>query len=232
MPCGTTSPSGPRIGGVLPTCIMFRSWCAGREEHHPVLSLRTSMAIDDDDPIGSNVPSTRREPAVSPRLDARLVEASCRDSKAGVPAGSSTIGWWMDLLDPCPATRQDPRDNRVRVPHFPCVELVAAPHRCRYRRQSLEDSSGDLAVLGDPDRAPNRLIDVGNAALPPTPNLIAEDPESAKPAHSDWTLRHHTSTLALQIRNRRLLDHEVTFWQRNDERRMVEIAPRTTGNES
>ena len=126
------------------------------------------------------------------------------------PTGRSTMGRWMNGFGASPAAHQDPSDNRVRVPHFACVELVPAPHRCRYRGQSLEDSSGDLAIVGDPDRAPDGLIDVRNAALSPTPNLVAEDPESAEPAHSNWTLRHHTSSFAVQIGDGRLLDHDMT----------------------
>jgi hypothetical protein len=80
-----------------------------------------------------STPSRRPESPVAQRLDARLVEPSCSDRKARIPPGSSTIGLWMDCLDACPASRQDPRDNRVRVPHFARVELVAAPHRCLYR---------------------------------------------------------------------------------------------------
>jgi hypothetical protein len=55
------------------------------------------------------------------------------------------------------------------------------------------------------------VIDVGDPALTPEPNLVAEEPESAEPSHSDGTLRHNTSPLAIQIRNRRLLNHELTF---------------------
>lgn len=155
-----------------------------------------------------------------------------RDRDASVPSGCSTIGRWMNHLDVCPSAGEGPGDNRVRVPHFARVELVTAPNGRRYHWQQREDSSGDLDVVGDPDRPPDRLIDVGNLAFSPTPNLVAEDSESAEPPRSNWTYRYNTAPFAMQIRNRRLLNHEAPFRSRDDEGRMVEITPRTAGNES
>jgi hypothetical protein len=140
--------------------------------------------------------------------------------------------WSVDPYDTCPTACQNPGDNPVRVPHVARAELVSTPHGPWYGWQSLEYPSGDFDIMSDPDRASDRLIDVGDPAISPAPNLIAEDPESAEPSHPDGTLRHHTSPLAMQIRDRRLLNHEVTFWRGDDERRMVEITPGTTGNES
>jgi len=138
----------------------------------------------------------------------------------------------MDRFDACPTARLHPGDNRVRVPHLTRAKFVTAPYWRRYRRQSFEDPFCNLDIVGDPDRDSDRLIDVGNRASSPTANLVAEDPESPEPSHSDWTLSYHTSSFAVQIRYRRLLDHELTFWRGDDERRMIEITPRTTGNES
>ena len=166
------------------------------------------------------------------RLRPVAAETSCSNGKASVPSWRSTIGRRMDRFDACPTARKDPGDNRVRVPHLPRAELVTAPYGRRYRWQCVEDSFRNLDIVGHPDRASDRLIDVGNGASSPAPNLVAEDPESPEPSHSDGTLRYHTSPFAMQIRYRRLLDHEVTFWRGDDERRMVEITPRTTGNES
>ena len=166
------------------------------------------------------------------RLRPVAAETSCSNGNAGVPSWRSTIDRRMDRFDACPTARKDPGDNRVRVPHLPRAELVTAPYGRRYRWQCVEDSFRNLHIVGHPDRASDRLIDVGNGATSPAPNLIAEDPVSPEPSHSDGTLRHHTSPFAMQIRYRRLLDHEVTFWRGDDERRMVEITARTTGNES
>ena len=141
----------------------------------------------------------------------KLAQTSCSNRKARVPSRCSTIGRRMDRVDACPTARQDPGDNRVGVPHLPSTELVTAPHGRRNRGQRLEDSFCNFGIVGNPDRAPDRLIDVGNRAFSPAPNLVAEDPESPEPSHSDGTRRYHTSLFTMQIRDRRLLDHEVTF---------------------
>jgi hypothetical protein len=98
--------------------------------------------------------------------------------------------------------------------------------------QQVEDAFGDLVIVGDPDWASDRLVDVGNLPVSPAPYLVAEDSKATQPSHSDRTLRHHTSSFAMQVRNRSLLNHVVTVWSGDDQRRMVEITPRTTGNES
>ncbi len=131
-------------------------------------------------------------------------------------------------MSTCPAPSEDPGDNRVRGPHFARGELVTAPNGRRYRRQQLKESSGDIHIVVDPDRTADGLIDVGNLALTSTPNLVVDESESAEPTRSDWTYRPNTTRVTIQIRNRRLLDHTVTFWRRDDEHRMVEITPRPT----
>ena len=132
------------------------------------------------------------------------------------PGARPLAGGWIDRCSPRCA--QDPGYDRVRVPHLARVEIVTAPHGRRYRWQRLEDSSGDLDIVGDPGRASDRLIYVGDPAVSPAPNLIAEDPESAEPPHSDGTLRHDTAPFPIQIWDRRLLNHEVTFWSGDNKR--------------
>src|SRR3954469_1401255 len=125
-----------------------------------------------------------------------------------VPARRSASGGRVYRCDVDPAAREHPRDDRVRVPHLACVELVATPHRGRDLPDELENTTGIRFIRGQPAGTVDGLRDVGDVTAQPEPYLVAEDPESACPAGADRSLSDDPALLAAQIRHRGLLDDE------------------------
>src|SRR5204863_6072842 len=65
---------------------------------------------------------------------ARRDLVTARDHEAGVPSGRPPTAWRLDRLRIEAGAREQPGDNRIRVPHLACAQLVASPHWCWYTR--------------------------------------------------------------------------------------------------
>ena len=105
-----------------------------------------------------------------------------RGHQAGVPAGSASVRGRPEPLGRQADADEQPRDDRVRVPHVTCAQLVAAPDGPGHARDQLEDAAGDVGVGGEPSRAADRPLEVGDRAPAPAAELVAEEPEPAEPS--------------------------------------------------
>ena len=61
------------------------------------------------------------------------------DDDTGIPTRCSPAVGWGETVDVDAATFEDPRGDRVRVPHLTGMELVSAPHRRGHRRHKFEN---------------------------------------------------------------------------------------------
>ena len=85
-----------------------------------------------------------------------------------------------------------------------------------------------LGVVAQSDRARDGLVDIGDDAVPPAPDLVAEEPEAAQAASADRAARDHPALRAVS-RRRRLLDDEAAARHVYLERRVVEVATLAAG---
>ena len=102
--------------------------------------------------------------------------ASC-DDQTGVPTRRSTAGWRLEILGVHARAYQQPRDQRVGVPHVAGVQLVSAPHGGWNERHQIEDALGANQVVCDADRTRDGLVGVGDRASAPSTDLVTEQPE-------------------------------------------------------
>jgi hypothetical protein len=118
---------------------------------------------------------------------------------------------------------EDPRNERVGVPHFARTEFVASPNHRRNVWNQSEHSPSDVCVLGNALWAFNCFVDVRNYATTPAAHLVAEEPKSASGSAADGALGDDTAPFAA-LPDRSLLDHETAFGQVDNQRRVVEVA--------
>jgi hypothetical protein len=79
-------------------------------------------------------------------------------------------------------------------------------------------------VTSEVPRTLHGLRDVGNVSAPPQPDLVAEDPESTRPAAADGALGDDAPLHAAPVMDRRLLDDECPLWDFDLERGVIEVA--------
>jgi hypothetical protein len=103
------------------------------------------------------------------------------------------------------------------------VQLVATPHRRRHRRGEPEQPARIQRIVGETARAVDRLGDVGNEAVTPEAQLVAEDPQIADPLAADRALPDDAAVGAVGGADRRRLDHPSAFRYPHLERSVVEI---------
>lgn len=196
----------------------------------PHFRATTGVGIPRRGAFRGTLSSTRRRPRVTPErvdssvLASRATAGAGGDFEARDPAGRATTSWRRDTREVDAATRQNPCDDAVRVPHFASAEFVTTPHGSRYGRENIKNSSRDDRVFGQPHGTRNGLMDVGDRSVEPTPDLVTEDPEVSGPSHSNRASRDDPPELAAEIGNRRLLDHVATVRNIDLQRRVVEVA--------
>src|SRR6266566_3116888 len=94
---------------------------------------------------------------------------------AGVPARGTSFGGWLYRIDIESGTRDQPRDHRVRIPHFACSKLVAAPHEHRHLWHQLEESSRVAQIAAQSTWTVDRFADVWNDTLAPATQFVAKN---------------------------------------------------------
>ena len=114
-----------------------------------------------------------------------LAQLPLRQHDAGVPAGGAPASREVNRVDVEVAARDQPRDERVRIPHLPGPQFVAAPDRRRHFRHQFEQPSRLFSPLAQALRALDRLGKVGDDAVAPATDLVAEEPEAAGCADAD-----------------------------------------------
>ena len=99
---------------------------------------------------------------------------------SGSPARCPPMGRKVDLLDRQAGARDQPGDDRVRVPHVARLELVSPPHGRRHGGNELEHAMRRLWIISHAHGAGDRFVDVWDRSARPAADLVAE--ESQAPA--------------------------------------------------
>src|ERR1700757_4703808 len=81
--------------------------------------------------------------AICPEVCCSATGRPGRDNESGVPAGRAAAGWRVDRGGVDSAACDQPRDQRVGVPHLASLELVSPPDGRGDLRDEVEQPSGD-----------------------------------------------------------------------------------------
>ena len=121
--------------------------------------------------------------------------APTRSFRGGCPATTSPAahpgarpprgGWRCGTAGVMTAAGEQPRRQRVGVPHLPGALLIAPPGRARKRRHELEQSAGGGFVGAHPARAVDGRGEVRDRPVAPAPDLVAEPSGAAKDRQAD-----------------------------------------------
>jgi len=141
---------------------------------------------------------------------AGVLELTPRDHDSGMPPGCAPAGRRVNRRCVKAAPDKQPRDERVRVPHLPGVEFVAAPDRRGHSRYQFEQAAGVFGVGTQALRALDRLGLVRDVSVTPAAHLVPEEAEAAGCADADGAFGDHAS-LTARAPCRRLLDHETSL---------------------
>jgi hypothetical protein len=146
------------------------------------------------------------------------------DDSAGMPTGSASARRQPSGTDVEAAANDDPRDDRIRVPHLPCAQLIPTPNGRRHSTNSFEDSLGEKEIVRQALRAVDGLVDVRNDAVAPAMDLVAEQLQPTCGPRPDRALGDNTTLDPVAGPNWRLLDHVPSFWYADFEGGVVEVA--------
>src|SRR5438552_7188993 len=141
---------------------------------------------------------------------ARRDLVAARDHEAGVPSGCPPTAWRLDRLRIEAGARDQPGDNRVRVPHLACAQLIASPHWRWYVGRERKQSTCSLRVVAQVLGTVDRLGDVRDDAVAPAAHLIPEDSE-ARPTAPDRSFGDNAALSRVAGSYRRLLDYEPSL---------------------
>ena len=122
-------------------------------------------------------------------------------------------------IGPC----EQPRNDRVRIPHLAGAQLVTTPDHHRHRRDHIEESPGRPLIRAQPLGTPDRIPGVRYDTVCPAAHLVAKHPKSRDPSVVDRTLHNHAARSRIAVRTRPcVLDGEAAFRQVDFERGVVE----------
>jgi hypothetical protein len=120
------------------------------------------------------------------------------------------MSWHLDRLGVDTAANQNPRSERIGVPHLARPDFIAAPHDPRDVWNQSEHAPSDVCVFGNALWALDRFLDVRDNAVPPASHLIAEESKSANCTAAHRALGNDAACFAI-LPDRSLLDHEAAF---------------------
>jgi hypothetical protein len=155
-----------------------------------------------------------------------VVHGAAGNNESSTPPRCASTRWDVDRFGVEAAACDQPRDERVGVPHLAGTLFVAAPHGRGHEGHQVKQPPRRTWIVRQPAWTLHRLAYVWNNAVPPTAHFVAEDPEAPCPAASDRTLGNHPALHAVAVRDRRLLDHEPPLRHPHHKRRVVEVARR------
>src|SRR4029453_6792443 len=89
-------------------------------------------------------------------------------------------------IAPC----QEPRDDRVRVPHIAGSKFVPAPDERGHRLDEIEDAMRSFPVVGEALWARDGLRDVGDHTVLPSTHLVTAHAVPRDPTAEDRPLQH------------------------------------------
>jgi hypothetical protein len=99
----------------------------------------------------------------------------------------------MYSIDTDAAARDQPRDQRVRVPHLARPKLVPPPDRRRHLGHELEDALREQGVICQPLRTLDGIAEVWDHAIAPASDFVSEDAHRPHPSGADCALRNDTA---------------------------------------
>jgi hypothetical protein len=155
-----------------------------------------------------------------------LLTDSPSGDDAGVPTWRASATGRTNFLGMNTGTKERPSDDRVRVPHLACLELVTSPDRRRHATDLLEDTAGHRRVITKPPRTVDGVVNVRNDAVLPTPDLVAEQPHPPREAGTDWSFAHNAALGSVAPR-RRLFDDEPPVRNNDHESRVIQVIRRS-----
>ena len=147
------------------------------------------------------------------------------DNESGLPTRGSPSGRHARQVDVQPCANEQPGGGRVGVPHLSGLALVSSPDECRHVGDQVQHALREERIVRQPLWAFDGRTNVGYHSVAPAPNLVSEDPESARPTASNRAFSH--APLARVVPPARaLLDHKTTPPCPHHKRRVVQVASR------
>jgi hypothetical protein len=150
-----------------------------------------------------------------------------RHDESSSPTRGTSSRWQMHRLDLEATADDEPGGQRVGVPHLSCSALVAAPDETRNGGHEVEDVLSERWVVCQVLWAFDCLADIWDNAVAPAAYLVAEDPETSRPAASDRTFGNNAALPAVLVADWCLLDHEAAIRHAHHKPRVIEVARRS-----
>ena len=104
-----------------------------------------------------------------------------------------------DVLDRQARARNQPGDDRVRVPHVAGLELVSPPHGRRDSGYELEQAMSGLWIISHAHGAGDRFVDVWDRSARPAADVVAEESQGTCEAAADGAFGDDAPTRAPRI---------------------------------
>jgi hypothetical protein len=115
----------------------------------------------------------------------------------------------LDLSGIQPAALNQPRDQRVRVPHLARIKFVATPNRRGHVGYQIEYALRLTWIVGQSLRTCDRLSDIGDDAVARAAYLVPEDSEEPRQGASDRAVRNNAPPGSVVVSYWCHLDHEA-----------------------
>ena len=175
-------------------------------------------------PRASSRAASHRQPRFRLRGSCACIRRSAtRDHNPRLPARRAATGGRVYGVDIDTDACQQPRSDRVGVPHLAGAELVASPHRRRNIGDQVENALCKGRIICQPPRAVDCLVDVWDHAMTPSSDLVPEDPHRSGVAASNRALRDNSAQCPVSVTYGCRLDHELSFRHVDDEGGVVQI---------
>jgi hypothetical protein len=183
---------------------------------HVVISANRSLACPDPSALEQNLPAwSGRWRRGRPQLFdvARRICLPRCDNQAGHPSGRAAKDGWLDEVGLVTTAGEQPGDQRVRVPHVSRKEFITAPGDGRKGGDLFQHTLRANDIRAQASWAVDGFGHVRNAAVPPPPDLVAEEARVTQPREANRALAHHTSICLLVAPDGSHLDHEAVCAQ-------------------
>jgi len=110
---------------------------------------------------------------------------------ARLPSRCPPAGRRLECVSREPASGEQPRDHRIRVPHLARSQLVPSPDQCRHRGHQVEQPPRQAHVSAQGLRTRHRLGGVGNDPVPLAAHLVSKQPKPGDPAAPNRAFHDH-----------------------------------------
>jgi hypothetical protein len=116
--------------------------------------------------------------------------------------------------------------------HISPAPTSSRPHTCRHLRGDLQQLSSPRQVRGESLRTVHGFTGIGDHAITPAAQLVAEYAQPARPAGPHRPFSHDAAGSPIGIQDRRLLHHEPALRHPHLKRRVIQVADGTPGQPS